>query len=161
MIDHRYGNWLWQTIKVIWHKTASPLQMDGSVVFRQVMPTCPPMWAHWCHLANTIELVLPSAHPSAQPKRQIDRLAVSAQLTAESPYTLQLVTLCPKLPLIIWGSAPPSNSWFLGPVWAHSPNGITVSSAVLAQVTAEYPILYTGPPLLPSKLPLPNGGSGL
>jgi len=68
---------------------------------RHVMPTCPPVWAHWRHLANTIELVLPSAHPSAQPKRQIDRLAVSAQLTAESPYTLQLLTLCPKLTLIM------------------------------------------------------------
>jgi len=33
---------------------------------------CPPMWAHWCHLANMIEHVLPSAHPSPQPKRQID-----------------------------------------------------------------------------------------
>jgi len=29
--------------------------------------------AHWCHLANTTELVLPLAHPSPQPKRQIDR----------------------------------------------------------------------------------------
>jgi len=35
------------------------------------------MWpqgrAQWRHLANTIELVLPSAHPSPQPKRQIAR----------------------------------------------------------------------------------------
>ena len=29
--------------------------------------------AHWRHLANTIELVLPLDHPSPQPKRQIDR----------------------------------------------------------------------------------------
>ena len=36
---------------------------------------CPPMWAHWRHLANTIELVLPSAHSSPQPKRQIDRFS--------------------------------------------------------------------------------------
>jgi len=40
---------------------------------RQVSPMCPPMRAHWRHLANTIELVLPSAHPSPQSKRQIDR----------------------------------------------------------------------------------------
>jgi len=40
----------------------------------------PPMWAHWLHLANTIELVLPSAHPSLQPSIGS---AVFAQLTAE------------------------------------------------------------------------------
>jgi len=36
---------------------------------------CPPMWAQWRHLANTIELVLPSANQSPQPKRQIDRFS--------------------------------------------------------------------------------------
>jgi len=38
----------------------------------QVAPVYPPMWAHLHHLANTIKLVLPSAHPSPEPKRQID-----------------------------------------------------------------------------------------
>jgi len=48
------------------------------------------MRAHWCHLANTIEVVLPSAHPRPQPKRQIDRFShFFAQMTAEYPYTLQ------------------------------------------------------------------------
>jgi len=45
------------------------------------------------NLANTIELVLPSAHPSPQPKRQIDRFSRFAQLTVESPYTLQWAPL--------------------------------------------------------------------
>ena len=36
---------------------------------------CPPMWAHLRHMANTIELVLPSAHPSPQRKRQIDQFS--------------------------------------------------------------------------------------
>ena len=32
------------------------------------------MWAHWHHLANTNEILLPSAHSlTPQPKRQIDR----------------------------------------------------------------------------------------
>jgi len=35
----------------------------------------PPTTAHWRHLANTIELVLPSAHSSPQPKRQLDRFS--------------------------------------------------------------------------------------
>jgi len=34
---------------------------------------CHPTGAHWRHLANTIELVLPSAHSSPQTKRQTDR----------------------------------------------------------------------------------------
>jgi len=36
---------------------------------------CPQGRAHWCHQANTIELVLPSAHPSPQPKLQIDHFS--------------------------------------------------------------------------------------
>ena len=40
-----------QVVIVIWHKTASPPQMDGSIIFA--------MWAHRRHLANTTELVLP------------------------------------------------------------------------------------------------------
>ena len=35
---------------------------------------CPYERAYWRHLANAIELVLPSTHPSPQPKRQINRL---------------------------------------------------------------------------------------
>jgi len=58
---------------------------------------CPPVWAHWRHLANTIELVLLSAHPSPQRKRQSIDSAVSAQLIAESPYNLQWTTLYPKV----------------------------------------------------------------
>ena len=40
---------------------------------RQVTAMCPPMKTRWRHLANTIELVLPSSHSSSQPKRHIDR----------------------------------------------------------------------------------------
>jgi len=83
---------------------------------------------------------------------------VSAQLTAESSYTL-MGNPDPHNCPFSWGSGPPSDSWFLGPVWALNPNGILISSAVLAQVTAECP-LYQGTPLPPSKLPLPMGGFG-
>ena len=50
--------------------------MDGSIVFarwRQRALQCAA--APWCYLANTIELVHPSAHPSLQPNRQIDRFS--------------------------------------------------------------------------------------
>jgi len=46
--------------------------MGGHIGARWVAPMCSPMWGNWHHLANTIELVLPSAHPSPQPKQQID-----------------------------------------------------------------------------------------
>ena len=40
------------------------------------------MRAHWRHLANTIELVLPWAHPSLQPKGYLDRFNRFAGLTS-------------------------------------------------------------------------------
>ena len=44
---------------------------------------CHPMRAHRRHLANTIELVLPSAHLTLKPKWQSISSAIFAQLTAE------------------------------------------------------------------------------
>jgi len=77
----------------------------------------PPVRAHWRHLANTIELVLPSAYSSPQPKWQIDRFGHFAQLTAESPYTLQWAPLSQdcKIAPSHGGSGPPSNTIS----WAH------------------------------------------
>jgi len=68
------------------------------------VPICPPMWAHWRHLANTIELVLPSAHPSPQLKRQIARF--SRFWTAQCRYFIMGAPFrknCP-LPWGIWTS---------------------------------------------------------
>jgi len=36
---------------------------------------------------------------------------------------------------------------FFGPTRIHTPNGISSSSAVFAQLRAQFPILYNGPPL--------------
>jgi len=144
---------------------------------------CPPMWAHLRHLGHMIELVLSSAHPSPQPKRQIDwfRRFCTAHSRKSLGYfevTIQMAwrlveqfshrwlqsvpifyygaPFPPKLPLSMVGSGPPSNTWFFGPIWAHSPNGISIDSAVFAQMSAECP--YTmGCPIPPSKLPLPMG----
>jgi len=38
-----------QAVKVSWQQAASPSHMDGLLILR----------AHWRHLANTVELVLP------------------------------------------------------------------------------------------------------
>jgi len=75
----------------------------------QVVPMCLPIRAHWRHLANTIELVLPLAHLSPQPKRQMIGSAGFAQLTAESPNTLQWAPLSPKIAPSHGGSGAPSN----------------------------------------------------
>jgi len=39
-----------------------------------------------------------------------------------------------KLPLPLGGSKPSSNKWFLGFTWVRNPNGISIGSAVLAQL---------------------------
>jgi len=33
----------------------------------------------------------------------------------------------------------PCNTWFLGPTWDHIPNGISIGSAIFAQLTAKSP----------------------
>jgi len=85
---------------------------------RQTASTCPPMMAHWRHLANTIEVVLPLAHLSLLPERQIDRLShfctvyvrVSSGMLG-MPFPSSLGS-----PLPMGGSVPPSNTWFLQPL---------------------------------------------
>ena len=51
----------------------------------------------------------------------------------------------------------PSNTWFLGPIRAHNPNGISIGSAVFAQLTAECPYTLQWDAPSPSKLPLSMG----
>jgi len=50
------------------------------------------MKAHWRHLANIVEFVLSSAHPSPRPKWQIDQFSHFAKLTAECRQA------CPDMP---------------------------------------------------------------
>jgi len=64
---------------------------------RQMATTCPHGRAHWRHLANTIQLVLPSAPRVHNPNGKSIGSAVSAQLTAESQYTVQWAPLSPKI----------------------------------------------------------------
>jgi len=76
------------------------------------------MWTHWRHLANTIELVLPSSYPSPQPKRQIDRFSRFCTARGKKSLNLTVGDPFPNCPFL-WGSGSPSNSWFLGRVRAH------------------------------------------
>jgi len=77
--------------------------MDGSIVFarwRQCVFPCGDIIATWRIRLNLCFLQPTRVHnPNS---KSIDSV-VSAQLTAESPYTLQWATLFPKLPLLMRG----------------------------------------------------------
>jgi len=60
--------------------------------------------------------------------------AVFAQVTAESPSTLQYVPPHQSCPFA-WEMWTPSNTWFLRPIQIHKPNGISIGSAVIAGLT--------------------------
>ena len=103
-------------------------------------------WLDWRHLANTIELVLPSAHPSPRPNDK----SIGSAVFALGAHFLQS---CPFAHMVIWT---PSDLWFLGPVRAHNPNGITIGSAVFAQITVRpYSVRLQWDPLSSWKLPIP------
>jgi len=94
--------------------------------------------AHWHHLASTIELCFlrPTRVHSLNGKSIGS--AISAQLTAENPYTLQWATPLPLsiLPLSIWISGPQSSTWFPGPTRVLNPNGISIGSVCFAGLTS-------------------------
>jgi len=50
-----------------------------------------------------------------------------------------------------------STIWFLGPTRVHSPNDISISSAIFAQLRAESPILYNVHPLSSFKIAASHG----
>jgi len=78
-------------------------------------PTFGPMRAHWRNLANTIELMLSSAHPSPQTKRQIDRFSHSCTAHGSVVGRARACLFpnnCPFTREILG----PSNSWFLEPI---------------------------------------------
>jgi len=62
----------WLSVRLC--KSACPKITSGQSNLPQGA-TCPSTMAHWRHLANTIELVHPSAHSSPQSKRQMDRFS--------------------------------------------------------------------------------------
>ena len=117
---------------------------------------CPHGRAHWRHLANTIELVVPLANPSPQPKRQIDQLSRFCTANGrKSPY----FTMGDPFP-----QRCPISRGDLDPHLIHDslsqtePTVQTASQSVqFAQVTTECPC-YTlqWAPLSP-KLPLSTG----
>ena len=104
---------------------------------------------HWCHLTNGLpESTTQTANRSVQPFLHSSR--------QKSVY-FTMGDLFPKIAPSYGGSGPSYNSWFLGPVWAHSQNSIMIGSAVFEQTTTEclYTLQCDAP--FPSKLLLPMG----
>jgi len=103
--------------------------------------------------------MIPWAIPSPLSKQHRDRFSrfrtcdriVSLYFTMGRPF--------PQIAHSYGGSGTPSNISYLGPIQAHNPNGISISLAFCTEIDlrASVPILYTGTPLPPSKLPLPMG----
>ena len=121
---------------------------------------CLPMVAHWRHLANTIELVLPSAHPSTQPKWQIDRFSCFCPAHGRKSLYFTMVDPFPQDCPSRGGSGPPSYSWFLGPVRVHNPNGIIIAVQLFSHRWPQsVSILYNGRPFTPKVAPC-HGATG-
>jgi len=111
-------------------------------------------WANLHHLANTIELVLPLAHLSPQPKREIDLFSRFCTAHGRESLCFAVGAPFPK-------NCPfPTGSGFVMIPWAHP---IPQSKRCLDWLSCfciddhSVPILYNGTPLPPSKLPLPMG----
>jgi len=78
--------------------------------------------------------MLPCAHTSPHYQNGVFiSLAIFAQLTAETAYTLQWAApFPPRNCLFTWGSGPSSNTWFRGPTRLHITNGISDGLAIFA-----------------------------
>jgi len=129
-------------------------------VFAQLMAEC--RQAHWRHLANTTELVLPWAHPSLQPKQQIDWFNRFCTAYNKMSLYFTMGTAFDQNCAFLWGgSGFPSNLWFLGPISAHIPKGISNGSAIFAQLTAECPCSLRWAPLSPKNCAFAMGGESI
>jgi len=150
-------------VKVIWHKTASPPQTNGSIdlpgganVPKKEATLASPGEYDWtCASFSTPESTAQTVNRSVQPFLHSSRQKVSI-LYNGGPFP-------PKLPLptgdldlhvrhdsldhpspqtnrhlyrFTGGTEPPSNTWFPGPTRVLNPNGISISSAVLAGLTS-------------------------
>jgi len=104
---------------------------------------CPPVRAHWRQVANTIELVLPWLTRVHKPNGKLIGSAIIAQLTASVVGHAGHV-LSPNNCLFAWKIWAQSNTCLLWPTRVHSPNGISIGSAVLHISRQSVVILHNG-----------------
>jgi len=125
----------------------------GSVSSGTLVPPGEYDWncEHWRHLANTIELMLPLAHPSPQPQfadRSVQPFMHSSRqsiVTVTVPIFYNGRPFPQKLPLPMGESGAPPKTLFPGPIQANCLNGIRIGLTVFAQMTLQsVPILCNG-----------------
>jgi len=115
---------------------------------------------HWRHLANTIELGLPLADPSPQPKWQVDRLSHFCRADGRKSCILYNGRPFSQNCRFSYGICTPSNLWFIGAIRTHNPNGISIGWAVFCTADCRVSLYFTmGRPLSPRMAPS-HGGSG-
>jgi len=144
-------------VEVIWHKTASPPQTvqpylpGGAKVPTGEVLLAPPGEYDWtCASFSTPESTAQMANRSVQPFLLSSRQKVPV-LYNGGPFP-------PNCPFSWGGSGPPSISWFLEADRAHSPNCITIITAIFAQVIAECPYtLQWDAPFRPQNCSFPWG----
>jgi len=115
--------------------------------YRQGSPLCTP--SNTCFLGPTRVYT---------PKRHVDGFSrFFGQHTGECPVLYNVPLLSPQNCPCTWGSGPQSNTCFIGPSPLSVPNGISIGSAVFAQLTAELLYALQWAASFPSNLPLPMG----
>jgi len=182
------------------HKTASPQQTDGSIVFARwrqwalpcghsgtiwqiwlnlcflqpiqvnnpngksigsavfAKPTAQCRRVRWRHLANTIALVLPSAHPGPQLKRQINQFGCFCTAHGKSSLYFTMGDPLPQNCPFSWGSGPHLTQ-FLGSIRTYHPNGISIGRFCCFCTDDRRVSLYftIGCPFPPQNCPFPWG----
>jgi len=129
-------------VKVIWYKATSPSHTDGSVVLARLCQCAP----HVTHASFGLpKSITQTASLSVQ-----SILHSSQQSVVGHARTCPFHLNCP----FAWGAGHPLTR-FYGFSWVHNPNGISISSAVFAQLTSDCHHASCGMPF-PSKLPLPK-----
>jgi len=148
-------------VRVIWHKAASPPHMEGSVIFARWRQCAPiyrkPKWLPWQQpLGAGYRQYLPFV---GQPLKVPSITNCLVAIVYTNPVN---INFSPKIgchgnvPQHCWT---PSNTWFLGPIRAHNPNGISIGSAVFAQGTTGCPYTLKWDALFPAQnCPFPVQG---
>jgi len=118
---------------------------------------CPPVRAHWRHLANTIEHVLPSAHLSPQSKQKSIGSVVLHSSQQKVPILYNGRLFPPKLPLPIGDLEPHLTHDSLGvsKPTTHMAFRLVVFALTIAE--CPYTLQWDSPP--PQHCPF-HGGSG-
>jgi len=120
------------------------------------------MWAHWRHLANVIKLVLPSAQPSPQPNRQIDRFSRFCTARGRKSIYFTMGDTFPQNCPFPWGIWTACVTYdFVGSFDPTTQTGSWSIQLLLHRWPQGVPILYNGSPLFAINIAPYYRGSGL